>query len=178
MILIKNGKIVENNQLVNKDILIENCLFASGFGVAVGSEMSGGVENVTVRNCRFENTYSVASIKAIRGRGGYVKNISFEDCRHYNYSDEHRDCEWFKGAIYVDGFYGSLEADEDEKMPINEGTPTVDGIKFKNISVDTTAGRAVYLCGLPERRFKNIHPSYVCVCTYIYIYNLSDCSGS
>ena len=157
-IAIKSGRDEEGRRvgIPSKGVLVENCRFTSGFGVAVGSEMSGGVENVTVRNCRFENTYSVASIKAIRGRGGYVKNISFENCEHFNYSDEHHDCEWFKGAIYVDGFYGSIEADEDKKEPINEGTPLVDGVSFKNISVDTTAGRAVYLCGLPESKFKNI----------------------
>lgn len=33
----------------------------------------------------------------------------------------------------------------------------VDGIYFKNIMVDTVAGNAVYLCGLPERPFKNIY---------------------
>ena len=35
-------------------------------------------------------------------------------------------------------------------------TPAVEGIYFKNISLKTVAGNAVYLCGLPEAHFKDI----------------------
>ena len=34
--------------------------------------------------------------------------------------------------------------------------PKVDGIYFKNIDIKTVGGNAVYLCGLPERHFKNV----------------------
>lgn len=36
------------------------------------------------------------------------------------------------------------------------GTPVVEDIYFKDISLRTIAGNAVYLCGLPEAHFKNI----------------------
>ena len=157
-IAIKSGSNEEGRRvgIPSKNIIIENCRFTSGFGVAVGSEMSGGAENITVRNCKFENTYSLASIKAIRGRGGYVKNILFENCTHYNHSDEHKDCEWFRGAIYIDRFYSHIEFDPDKKESITEATPTVDGIVFKNITTETTAGNAIFLCGLPESPLENV----------------------
>lgn len=158
-IAVKSGRDGEGRRvgIPSENITIENCAFTSGFGVAVGSEMSGGVRDVFVRNCTFDNTHSIASVKAIRGRGAFVKNIHYENCSHVNRSTEYGDTQWFRGAIYVDGFYGNVEFDADFPADMDEGTPVVDGIYFKDITVDTAAGNAVYLCGLPEKPFKNIY---------------------
>lgn len=158
-IAVKSGRNEEGRRvgIPSENITIENCAFTSGFGVAVGSEMSGGVRDVFVRNCTFDNTHSIASVKAIRGRGAYVKNIHYENCFLVNRSTEYGDTQWFRGAIYVDGFYGDTEFDADFPADMDEGTPVVDGIYFKDITVDTVAGHAVYLCGLPESPFKNIY---------------------
>jgi polygalacturonase len=157
-IAIKSGRDVEGRRagIPSKDILIENCRFISGFGVAIGSEMSGGVENVTVRDCVFENTFSVASIKPIRPRGGYVRNITYERCTHKNMSLEHEDCLWYRGAIYMDAFYAQEEFDPDTHRPIDEKTPTVENIAFKDIDSETIAGRGVFLVGAPECPFKGV----------------------
>lgn len=158
-IAIKSGRNEEGRRvgIPSENITIENCIFPSGFGVAMGSEMSGGVKDVFVRNCTFKNTHSIASIKAIRGRGAYIKNIHYENCSLVNRSKEYSDTKYFRGAIYADGFYGDEEFDADTSAEVNEGTPVVDGIYFKDITVDTVAGNAVYLCGLPEMPFKNIY---------------------
>lgn len=158
-IAVKSGRDEEGRRvgIPSENIIIENCSFKSGFGVAIGSEMSGGVENVTVKDCTFENTHSIASIKAPRGRGGYINNIRYENCSHINRSTEYTDTKWFRGALYADGFYGEAEFDPDKKEKINEGTPVVDGVYMKNITVDTIAGNAVYLCGLPEMPYRNFH---------------------
>ena len=158
-IAIKSGRNEEGRRvgIPSENITIENCTFLSGFGVAIGSEMSGGIKDMFVRNCTFKNTHSIASIKAIRGRGAYIKNIHYENCSLVNHSTEHSDTKWFRGAIYADDFYGNEEFDADTPVQIDEGTPVVDGIYFKNITVDTIAGNAVYLCGLPEMPFKNIY---------------------
>ncbi len=158
-ISVKSGRNEEGRRvgIPSEDIVIEDCTFKSGFGVAMGSEMSGGVKDVFVRNCKFENTHSIASIKAIRGRGAYIRNIHYENCTLVNRSTEFSDTKYFRGALYVDGFYGAAEFDANAPAEINEGTPIVDGIYFKDIMIDTIAGNAIYLCGLPERPFKNIY---------------------
>ena len=158
-IAVKSGRNEEGRRvgIPSKNILIENCTFPSGFGVAMGSEMSGGVEDVFVRNCTFENAFSIASIKAIRGRGSYVRNIHYENCSIKNYSTEHKDTRYFRGAIYLDGFYGEEEFDADKALPVDEGTPIIEDIYFKDLIVDTIAGNAIYLCGLPERHYRNIY---------------------
>lgn len=158
-IAIKSGRNEEGRRvgIPSENITIENCTFLSGFGVAMGSEMSGGVEDVFVRNCTFKNTHSIASIKAIRGRGAYIKKIHYESCSLVNHSTEYSDTKYFRGAIYADGFYGDEDFDADTVVEVNDGTPVVDGIYFKDITVDTVAGNAIYLCGLPEMPFKNIY---------------------
>ena len=83
------------------------------------------------------------------------KNIRYENCTHINRGGG--DTKWFRGALYADGFYGEEEFDPDTPVPVDEGTPVVDGIYMKNITVDTTAGNAVYLCGLPEAPYKNVY---------------------
>lgn len=141
----------------SENIIIENCTVKSGFGIAMGSEMAGGVKDVYVRNCTLENAYSLASVKAIRGRGNYIRNIHYEDCTLVNRDTQFGDTQWFRGALYIDGFYGSAEFDADTPIAVDETTPIIEDIYFKNITVDTISGNAVYFMGLPEKHYRNIY---------------------
>ena len=123
----------------------------------MGSDMSGGVRDVYVRNCTFEDTFSIATVKAIRGRGSYIRNIHYENCAMINRNEEIKLCEWFRGALNIDAFYGSVEFDADKPVKVDETTPIIEDIYFKNISIDSIEGYAVYFCGLPERHYRNIH---------------------
>ena len=49
--------------------------------VAIGSEMSGGVEDVLVEGSNFYGATAGVHIKSGAGRGGYVRNILFRDLR-------------------------------------------------------------------------------------------------
>lgn len=157
-IAIKSGKDAEGRKvgIPSENIRITNCSFKSGFGVAVGSEMSGSVRNVLVQDCIFEDVYSIGSIKAPRGRGGIVENIRYEDITFKNYNLEHEDCKWFRGAIYIDQFYSHNTFDAENKEAFNEGTSIIRDISFQNIQLDTLTGNAIYLTGLPESPLRNI----------------------
>lgn len=157
-IAIKSGKDREGREIgiACEDILIRNCRFISGFGVAIGSEMSGCVRNVTVENCTFENTYSIASIKAPRGRGGMVENVLYRACTHYYNENEFTDCKWFRAAIYIDRFYGIDEFDPDVYKTFDEETGIFRNIVFEDIESKTAAGRAVYIVGLAESKIKGV----------------------
>ena len=141
----------------SENITIENCTVKSGFGIAMGSEMAGGVKDVFVRNCTLENAYSLASVKAIRGRGNYIRNIHYENCSLVNRDTEFGDTQWFRGALYIDGFYGDADFDADTPVEVDETTPIIEDIYFKDITVDTISGNAVYFMGLPEMHYRNIH---------------------
>lgn len=82
-ISIKSGK-DEDGLLVNrpsKNILIENCHFAYGHGgVAMGSETSGGIKNVEIRNCVIDSqNWAPIRFKSQPSRGGVVKNITYRN---------------------------------------------------------------------------------------------------
>ena len=141
----------------SENITIENCVIKSGFGIAMGSEMAGGVKDVFVRNCTVENAYSLASIKAIRGRGNYIRNIHYENCTHVNHDTEFGVTQWFRGALYIDAFYGDKDFDADTPENVDESTPVIEDIYFRDITVDTVSGHAVYFVGLPERHYRGIH---------------------
>jgi len=157
-IAIKSGKDEEGRRvgIPTENVEIHNCIFRYGFGVAMGSEMSGSIRNVSVHDCTFEDTYSFASIKAPRGRGGIIENIDYARISHYNHSLEHRDCKWFRGCLYVDMFYSVEEYDAKAAEPVSEGTPHFRNLTFTDIAAETVAGNGVYLCGLPESHIENI----------------------
>ena len=80
-VAIKSGKNPEGN-LINKPsrhIRIFDCRSEYGLGIAIGSEMSGGVEDVRIWDCDLENSLYGVQIKGTRKRGGYVRNISVRD---------------------------------------------------------------------------------------------------
>lgn len=81
-IAIKSGKNPEGN-IVNrpcKNIYVFDCKTLDGHGMSIGSEMSGGVENVRIWDSDFTKTYFGIQVKGTRKRGGYVKNLHVEDC--------------------------------------------------------------------------------------------------
>ncbi len=87
-ISIKSGK-DEDGRRVNRpaqDILIEKCLFRYGHGgVAMGSEMSGGIRNVEIRDCVMEaDNWAPIRFKSQPSRGGVVENITYRNIQLHN----------------------------------------------------------------------------------------------
>jgi exo-poly-alpha-galacturonosidase len=82
-ISIKSGK-DEDGLRVNRpseNIVIEKTTFGYGHGgVAMGSETSGGIRNVEVRNCIVqEGNWAPIRFKSQPSRGGVVENITYRD---------------------------------------------------------------------------------------------------
>ncbi|XVF35162.1 hypothetical protein REPUB_Repub18cG0121200 [Reevesia pubescens] len=65
----------------SKNILIRNLIVRSmvSAGVSIGSEMSGGVSNVTVENLLVWSSRRAVRIKTAAGRGGYVRHITYRN---------------------------------------------------------------------------------------------------
>ena len=63
-----------------ENVLVRNCTIKNAHTVlGVGSEISGGVRNVRMENCRAETPYRVFYLKTNRRRGGFLENISCEN---------------------------------------------------------------------------------------------------
>jgi polygalacturonase len=140
-----------------EDIVIADCVVYHGHGgFTVGSEMSGGVRNISVRRCIFLGTDVGLRFKTTRGRGGVVEKIYISDIRMKDIPTD---------AIGFNMYYGGEAPipDSDSKSvlvsrapaPVDEKTPRFQSIFLRNI-ICTGAERAVLLEGLPEMAIRDI----------------------
>jgi len=88
-VAIKSGRDSDGRKVgrPSEDIVVRNCHMKVGSsgGVAIGSEMSGGVSNVYVLRCKMDRVGGALNIKSNLDRGGYVARIrmakvSIEEC--------------------------------------------------------------------------------------------------
>ena len=56
-----------------ENVLVTDCTFKHGHGASVGSNIGGGIRNITVEHCTFEGTDNAIRIKSRRDRGGVVE---------------------------------------------------------------------------------------------------------
>lgn len=80
-IAIKSGRNADGRRIntPSKNIVVANCNMKAGHGgVVMGSELSGGIENVFVENCQMSSPelWSSIRIKTNAMRGGFVRNIN------------------------------------------------------------------------------------------------------
>lgn len=148
-VAIKSGKKVPGREFACENITISDCVFVHGHGVSIGSETVGGVRNVTVKNCRFENTENGIRIKSRRGRGGRVEEITYENLTMTNVYP----------AISIAGYYQDSSQlkflKEDKAQPLTETTPQFKNIRIINLTANSlkSAGAIV---GLPESVMTNV----------------------
>ena len=152
-ICLKSGKDADGRKrgIPCENVVVDGCtVFAGHGGFVVGSEMSGGVRNIMVRNCQFLGTDVGLRFKSTRGRGGIVENIFVDGVSMTDIKTD---------AITFNMYYGGksvaeMMADGDnpnntEKMPVDETTPIFRNIDIRNV-VCNGAGRAMEFNGLPE----------------------------
>ncbi|HZZ56624.1 MAG TPA: glycoside hydrolase family 28 protein [Opitutaceae bacterium] len=81
-IAIKSGKNPEGSRIARpaENIRVCDCDFLAGHGISIGSEISGGVNHVLIRDCRAGDLMLGLQIKGTKDRGGVVENVRVEDC--------------------------------------------------------------------------------------------------
>ncbi|NMM93082.1 glycosyl hydrolase family 28 protein [Bifidobacterium oedipodis] len=82
MVAIKSGKNPEGNAInrPTRHVRIFSCTATGGHGIAIGSEMSGGVEDVRVWDTDISRSRYGIHIKGTPKRGGYVRDVRVMDC--------------------------------------------------------------------------------------------------
>jgi len=159
-ICIKSGK-DEDGRKRNRpceNVIVDNCTVFKGHGgFVVGSEMSGGVRNVSVTNCQFLGTDVGLRFKSKRGRGGVVENIYISNISMFDIATEPLLFDlYYGGKSAVEVLEGEAEPVETKFEPVDETTPSFRNIYVKNISC-SNARRAMYFNGLPEHNIDNIN---------------------
>lgn len=160
-ICLKSGKDAEGRRrgMPTENVIIDNCTVFKGHGgFVVGSEMSGGVRNVSVSNCAFLGTDVGLRFKSTRGRGGVVENIFVNQISMFDIVTD---------SFLFDLFYGGKSASEsladgdvtpieESLLPVTEETPVFRNIHVKNL-VSRNARRALFFNGLPEMNIRGIY---------------------
>lgn len=140
-----------------ENVQIYDCVVYYGHGgFVIGSEMSGGVRNIEVRDCVFIGTVTGLRFKSTRGRGGVVENIHISRIFMKDIP---------AAAITFNMFYSGQAPiadpgqatgfDAEQAVPVSAQTP-----QFRNIFITEViargAAQAVELHGLPEMPLQNV----------------------
>ena len=157
-IAVKSGRDAQGRSFgrPSENILIEKSHMLRGVaGVAIGSEGSGGIRNVTVRDCNFHGTSRGLFIKSTRGRGGVTEHIRFHNVTMTNLGNE----AFLFTMIYPLSYFYT----PGDKMPYNrtgKREPFTDKTPiFRDIEVSGIKGNAqhsIVISGLPESLIENI----------------------
>ncbi|OAY76425.1 putative polygalacturonase [Ananas comosus] len=164
---IQYGKPSKN--IIIRDVVLRTTVSA---GVSIGSEMSGGISNITLENILVWDSRRGVRIKTAPGRGGYIRNITYRNITITNslvgvliITDypEHPDGFDYSAVpiienISFDGLYG-----KDVRMAVrlkgSELIP-VKGVSFRNVNTHIKyKGKKPFQCSYIEGRgVLPIHP--------------------
>ena len=158
-IAIKSGKIEIGRRFkkpANRHT-IRNCLMQFGHGaITLGSEMAGGVTNLTVNRCVFKETDRGLRIKTRRGRGkdAVIDGVVFDNIK----------MEGVLTPIVINMWYNCCDPDRHseyvwsrEVLPVDDRTPYLGKFTFKNMICENCEAAACYCDGLPERPIEEIN---------------------
>jgi len=130
--------------------VIRNCLMEYAHGaVVLGSEMSGGIKDLTVNQCYFSHTDRGLRIKTRRGRGKYavIDGVEFSNIKMDNVLT----------PLVINMYYfcdpdGKTEfVWSKEPHPVDDTTPYLGSFKFRDIQCTDCEWAAGFFYGLPEQ---------------------------
>lgn len=140
-----NSGMNEDGWRVNRpceNIVISHCTMSGGHGgIAIGSGISGGAENIYAYGCKISGVNQGIRLKSMRGRGGYVRNVWFEDIEINGALEE---------AVQVNMFYPYSTVKPRQNTPSDFSDIYLKNIYGSGGKVD------VEIKGLPEKPLRNI----------------------
>ena len=163
-IAIKSGKIEIGSKFKQPadHHTIRNCIMQFGHGaITLGSEMAGGVKNLTVERCVFNHTDRGLRIKTRRGRGkdAIIDGVLFENIK----------MDGVLTPIVMNMWYNCCDPDRyseynttREKLPVDDRTPYLGKFTFRNMECLNCHVAACYCDGLPEMPIEEINVENIC----------------
>jgi polygalacturonase len=145
-IAIKSGRDADGRRInvPSKNIIVQDCQMKDGHGgIVIGSETSGGIENVYGQNCVMssKNLERAIRIKSNACRGGVLKNFYF---RNLKVGQVH------EAVVKINMHYAN-EKGSDCNYP-----PTLRGVYVDNV-VSQKSEYAIYIEGLDDKPVTNIN---------------------
>lgn len=150
------------------NITINNCQILAGFGVTIGSEVSGGVYDIVLRNLKYHGTDCGFRIKSSKTRKGYIKNVLVENVEMVNVKYLfHIFLNWNRAynlCVLPQNYQGEVPKHWETLLsPVSESLEDtkVSDIVFRNIKAFNEASyegisRAFHIEGFPERPIEKL----------------------
>jgi polygalacturonase len=110
-------------------------------GITIGSEMSGGIEDVLVENATFHDLDTGIRIKTLKGRGGAVHNIRYRNISMENLNDN--------GIEITERYKFSTVESKSDRLPLLTDI-SIEGVRLQK------AERALEIQGIEEAPLRNI----------------------
>jgi polygalacturonase len=125
----------------SENIFINNITCAKSHGLTVGSEVSGGIRNVSFNNIRIFDSGPSVRIKSNCGRGAYIRDVSYTNISASNVDT----------AIWIDQQYGKGQPESCNQT----GTTIFENIRITNLTADGVK-TAFTIVGLKQDAKSNI----------------------
>lgn len=141
-VAIKSGRDQDGWRIgqATENVIIRNCeLRSKANGLCIGSEMSGGVRNIFMENCRVGNALSTVYFKSNLDRGGVIRDVWVRNVR----------VERAKGACIR--FESNYKGHRGNIFP-----PIFKNFVMENITCDLADSYGIFAEGVEESRLQNI----------------------
>jgi polygalacturonase len=126
-----------------ENFTITHCTFVHGHGMSVGSQTSGGLRHLIVRDCTFDSTDAGIRLKTGRGFGGLSEDLTYENLTMKN----------VKVAILITSYYPKIpkHPEDDPAQPVGATTPHWRHIRISNVSAveSKIAGQIIGVAEMP-----------------------------
>ena len=145
-IAIKSGRNEDGRRvgIKSENIVVQNCSMIDGHGgVVIGSEISAGVQNVFVENCKMDspNLDRAIRIKTNSKRGGTVENVYVRNVQVGQVKE---------AVLKINLFYGIYGKQEGDFIP------EVRNINLENVQVENGGEYGILAKGYEEIPIENI----------------------
>ena len=138
-----------------ENVIIRNCCLSRGHGgLVIGSEMSGGIKNVTVTQCLMDHTDRGLRVKTRRGRGKYavIDGLAFRNVV----------MDGVLTPFVINMFYfcdpdGRTDyVQTHEPQPVDDTTPTLGKLEMEHIVATDAQYAGCWFSGLPEQPIEGV----------------------
>lgn len=118
----------------SQNVTIVRTRVGPSLGLALGSEMSGGIQNVLIENVVFDGSANAVRMKTGRGRGSYIENVTYRNLTLVGVPGP---------AFFINEFYAKLTPPVPAALVPVVRNIVVDGMK------GVAGGAGLFMC-LPE----------------------------
>ncbi|MGA3065457.1 MAG: glycosyl hydrolase family 28 protein [Tepidisphaeraceae bacterium] len=143
------------------NIVINDDEIYAGHGISIGGQTNAGMNNVLVNGCNFYGTSNGIHLKAGRGFGGLVQNLTFSNltmnnvATPFDISSYYQDGGDQTGPVdeqntAAGGTDGAPVLADSAQTFVAGSTPQWQNLTFSNININGTASTANVFYGLPD----------------------------